>query len=78
MRVGNAARDAGIALLFTLGEASAAAAKAFGPAARHFGRVEDLMAALEPELGPDTTVLVKGSRFMRMERVVEHLEGQAR
>ena len=31
---------------------------------------EDLAAALQPELDADTTVLVKGSRFMRMERVV--------
>jgi len=32
---------------------------------------EDLQAALEKELDADTTVLVKGSRFMKMERVVQ-------
>ncbi|PWF44314.1 UDP-N-acetylmuramoyl-tripeptide--D-alanyl-D-alanine ligase [Massilia glaciei] len=45
--------------------------------ARHFERIEQLLAALESLLGahPDATVLVKGSRFMRMERVVAHLAG---
>jgi UDP-N-acetylmuramyl pentapeptide synthase len=31
--------------------------------------------ALEKELDANATVLVKGSRFMRMERVVQYLEG---
>ena len=34
-------------------------------------KVEELVAALIAELTPDTVVLVKGSRFMRMERVIE-------
>ncbi len=37
----------------------------------HFRQVEELVAALIAELTPDTVVLVKGSRFMRMERVIE-------
>jgi UDP-N-acetylmuramoyl-tripeptide--D-alanyl-D-alanine ligase len=68
--VGKAAREAGIEVLLTLGELSAAAATAFGPGARHFADLDALAAALEGMLGPDVTVLVKGSRFMRMERVV--------
>ena len=43
---------------------------AFGSGARHFTDPEALGAALEAMLGADVTVLVKGSRFMRMERVV--------
>jgi UDP-N-acetylmuramoyl-tripeptide--D-alanyl-D-alanine ligase len=35
--------------------------------------VEDLIAAAQADLRPQTTVLVKGSRFMRMERVVQAL-----
>jgi len=31
------------------------------------------VAAVDKELGPETTVLVKGSRFMKMERVVAAL-----
>jgi UDP-N-acetylmuramoyl-tripeptide--D-alanyl-D-alanine ligase len=68
--VGKAAKEAGIDALLTLGELSAASAAAFGPGARHFDAPEALGAALESMLGPDVTVLVKGSRFMRMERVV--------
>ena len=36
----------------------------------HFERIQELLAELENALMPDTTVLVKGSRFMQMERVV--------
>ena len=43
----------------------------FGSGAQHFERIEDLQDALEKELDANTTVLVKGSRFMKMERVVE-------
>ena len=34
-----------------------------------FKKIEDLIEALGSEMTPETTVLVKGSRFMRMERV---------
>jgi UDP-N-acetylmuramoyl-tripeptide--D-alanyl-D-alanine ligase len=37
----------------------------------HFERIQELLAELENELTPETTVLVKGSRFMQMERVVQ-------
>lgn len=70
-RVGAAARAAGIDRLFTLGELSEHAARAFGTGARHFPRIEELLAEIENLLGPDVTVLVKGSRFMRMERIVD-------
>jgi len=73
-RVGEAAREAGIDRLYTLGEVSVLATNAFSGAARHFARIEDLLGALNPELEAGTTVLVKGSRFMQMERVVQSLE----
>ena len=43
--------------------------------AQHFEQFDDLLAALDKQLGSksDATVLVKGSRFMKMERVVQHL-----
>jgi UDP-N-acetylmuramoyl-tripeptide--D-alanyl-D-alanine ligase len=72
--VGAAARAAGIEQLYTLGIAAEGAAKAFGAPARHFQRIEDLLQSLEPELQAGTTVLVKGSRFMQMERVVQSFE----
>ncbi len=69
-QVGEFARRAGVNRLFTLGELSAHATQAFGAGARHFTRIEDLLAEIENALAPDVTVLVKGSRFMQMERVV--------
>jgi UDP-N-acetylmuramoyl-tripeptide--D-alanyl-D-alanine ligase len=44
---------------------------AFGAGAQHFASVEILVNTLRAL--PVTTVLVKGSRFMRMERVVQAL-----
>ena len=45
--------------------------------ARHYPQFDELLAALDATLGSksDATVLVKGSRFMKMERVVQHLLG---
>ena len=60
-----------------LGALAADAAHNFGDGARHFGSVEALVEALKPELAADVTVLVKGSRFMRMERVVQALTAHA-
>jgi UDP-N-acetylmuramoyl-tripeptide--D-alanyl-D-alanine ligase len=69
--VGAHARRAGVDQLFTLGTLSQAAANSFGPRARHFQDLDALCAALDQALTSDATVLVKGSRFMRMERVVQ-------
>jgi UDP-N-acetylmuramoyl-tripeptide--D-alanyl-D-alanine ligase len=71
--IGGYAKSCGIERLFALGELSVAATHNFDGGSAHFDKVEDLVAALKPELGPDVTVLVKGSRFMRMERVVDAL-----
>jgi UDP-N-acetylmuramoyl-tripeptide--D-alanyl-D-alanine ligase len=71
--VGVAAKAAGIDALFALGELSVHAAQAFGAGARHFHSLDELLVAVGPELGPEVTVLVKGSRFMHMERVVAAL-----
>ena len=69
--VGGYARSHGIDRLLCLGEASRAAAYNFGAGGEHLDRIDSLIARLENELKPDTTVLVKGSRFMRMERVAD-------
>ncbi|MDA8261147.1 MAG: UDP-N-acetylmuramoyl-tripeptide--D-alanyl-D-alanine ligase [Betaproteobacteria bacterium] len=68
--IGGYAKSHGIDRLLCLGELSVAAAANFGDGSQHFPRVEDLIKALLGELDAQTTVLVKGSRFMRMERVV--------
>ena len=67
---GALARAGGIDLLFTLGEQSENASVAFG-GGRHFRTMEALVAAVLVELSHSASVLVKGSRFMRMERVIQ-------
>lgn len=69
--VGGYAKSQGIDQLLALGVMSEVAAKNFGEGGLHFARIEDLIAALRKTLTPDTVVLVKGSRFMRMERVAD-------
>jgi UDP-N-acetylmuramoyl-tripeptide--D-alanyl-D-alanine ligase len=75
--IGGYAKSQGIDRLFALGEASQQAVRNFGEGARHFCNVEKLVAAVDKELGPETTVLVKGSRFMKMERVADALAAVA-
>jgi len=75
--IGTLARARGIERLLALGELAAHAARAFGEGGRHFSRIEDLLAEIEHALAPGLTVLVKGSRFMHMERVVQRFEASA-
>lgn len=70
-QIGLAARAAGVNRLLALGKLTQETVGAFGACAMHFERIQELLAELENELTPDTTVLVKGSRFMQMERVVQ-------
>ena len=75
-RSGHEARSAGFERLYALGEHSRAAVAAFGTGASHFENVDALVADLNHDLhqgGEPAVVLVKGSRGMRMERVVTAL-----
>jgi UDP-N-acetylmuramoyl-tripeptide--D-alanyl-D-alanine ligase len=76
--IGDAAREAGIRRLFTVGELSEAASRAFGPGARHYESQEALIDALRHELlapadASGLRCLVKGSRGSRMDRIVTAL-----
>ncbi len=71
--VGEAARAAGLECLLATGELSRQTVEGFGAGGEHFASHADLIAALRSRLAAGTTVLVKGSRFMRMEQVVEAL-----
>ena len=71
--IGGYAKSEGVDFLFGLGEMSEVAARNFGEGGYHFTRLDDLVAAVKAELNENTVVLVKGSRFMKMERVVDAL-----
>ena len=71
--VGAFARATGIDRLLTTGALAAEAGAAFGAGADHFANVDALARHVVATAGPDVTVLVKGSRFMQMERVVAAL-----
>jgi UDP-N-acetylmuramoyl-tripeptide--D-alanyl-D-alanine ligase len=75
--IGAHARARAIDALFALGTSTRETVAAFGRGGQHFADVDALLAALRPRLGPSVTVLVKGSRFMRMERVVQALAAAA-
>lgn len=77
--VGAYARERGVEHVWTAGELCAHAAQAFGPSAQHFSSGADIVTTLSsPDVMPDVaSVLVKGSRFMKMEQVVAHLCGGA-
>ena len=74
--VGAYAKQAGLDGFYALGPLSSNAVAAFGTQGLHFDAVETLAQALKKEMNAEVTVLVKGSRSMRMERVVELVQKQ--
>jgi len=75
--IGSYARQSHIDQLFTLGSLARHASHAFGSQALHFDDMDKLNQAISSHIVPDASILVKGSRFMKMERVVQHLAGTA-
>ncbi len=73
--IGRQAKQAGIEQLFTLGEEARAAAKAFGSGSQEFTNREAAIAALDGVADKNLTILIKGSRCMGMEKLVQSLIG---
>lgn len=71
--VGESARSLGVTRLFAIGEMSMHTVNAFGPGGEHFESKADLIKALVGQINPAVTCLVKGSRSMGMEQVVQAL-----
>ena len=64
-----------VSALYAVGPMMAHAVDAFGEHARHFASQADLIAALDVEQDPNTTILIKGSRSAVMENIVVALCG---
>jgi UDP-N-acetylmuramoyl-tripeptide--D-alanyl-D-alanine ligase len=73
--MGSYARDCGIKRLFALGPLSSRAVETFGSGGEWFSDADSLMRRLQAELSAGVTVLIKGSRINRLERVVQALTG---
>jgi UDP-N-acetylmuramoyl-tripeptide--D-alanyl-D-alanine ligase len=69
--IGKIARKLGINKLYAYGQLSCSAVSAFGTNGFHFDKQTDLINALKSTLHPNTTVLIKGSRLMQMENIVD-------
>jgi UDP-N-acetylmuramoyl-tripeptide--D-alanyl-D-alanine ligase len=68
--IGAYAKEAGVQHLLAIGDLSQNAVNAFGSGGKHFTSIDLLVETLKPYMKSDLTVLVKGSRFMKMEKVV--------
>ncbi len=72
-QAGEDARTANIDLLFAVGDLSRHTVASFGEHGQHFADHASLIAAIQKVLRKDDLVLIKGSRFMKMEQIVKAL-----
>ncbi|MET0279589.1 MAG: UDP-N-acetylmuramoyl-tripeptide--D-alanyl-D-alanine ligase [Steroidobacteraceae bacterium] len=75
VEVGAYARGHGVRRLFAMGELSRLTVQRFGAGASWHADTDALARAVDAELAPGVTLLVKGSRSNRLERVVAFLTG---
>jgi UDP-N-acetylmuramoyl-tripeptide--D-alanyl-D-alanine ligase len=77
--LGDQAKASGITRLFTVGQYSRLASIAFGEGAQHFEDIAELQQQLEQALTEDVACLIKGSRFMALDKLADALarEGES-
>lgn len=75
-QVGELARQVGISRIFALGTLAKKTARSFGKQGKHFNSHQELVEALQDCMHGDMTILVKGSRLMHMEQVVNGITQQ--
>ncbi len=71
--VGRAAKRLGIDRILAIGALSQNTVKTFGNGGQWYENIDGLIEELQSSATEDTNILIKGSRFMEMERVVEAL-----
>ena len=71
--VGRAAKRLGIDRILAIGALSQNTVKTFGNGGQWYENIDGLIKELQSSATEDTNILIKGSRFMEMERVVEAL-----
>jgi len=78
-KMGIEARESGVQRLWTIGQQSEQAGKAYGDGAQHFTNIEALKDKLKEELSSDVVCLIKGSRFMQLDQLADALvvEGES-
>ena len=76
IEAGSYAKKSGVTSLYSFGKLAAKAAKEFGGNGFCYDKHEDMIDALREELSQDVTLLVKGSRSMHMENVVNALTAE--
>ncbi len=72
-QAGEKSKALGVDRLFALGELTRSSVEAFGEGAQHLESHEQLAELLAAEINSDVTVLIKGSRAMGMEYLVNKL-----
>ncbi len=72
-RAGDLARQAGVHRLYAIGTLTWSTVRSFGPGGQHFDQYDEIVESLRNLMHPDMTILVKGSRVMRMEQIVAGL-----
>ena len=72
-QLGERALETGVERLFTVGKTSKKAAESFGEHAQHFSDKHELQQVLKDELHQGVVCLIKGSRFMQLDTLVEPL-----
>jgi UDP-N-acetylmuramoyl-tripeptide--D-alanyl-D-alanine ligase len=77
VQIGRYARERGVQRVFATGPLSLLAVESFGAGATWYPDADALARAVNEELSADVSLLVKGSRSNRLERVVAKLTGAA-
>lgn len=72
-QMGSDAKKSGVSRLWTIGEQSQSATNTYGEGAQHFDTVSALQQQLENELNDGVTCLLKGSRFMQLDKLADAL-----